>query len=355
MNRRRTGILRWLQALLPTALLAVGLASCGFGAELPLDNYLQRLERSLDRDIEPLPERLASLPRARDLQLVLASGSIDLLDLLALRGCELSITIGKSNSSLGKLAADSQRLLLELEFLALAPACVDSLAADADAELIATLQAAIASKQRQLPARIWNATLGGPEFRDFWNRPTRLGDYPAATGGEVPVALARLSVLASAWLAGDYRAGKEELEALLGEVRRGDGGALLAALDRQRAGFAAAAPALEARLQPAPICFGNTPSAEGRIVDTVVRKFFIGEVQPWSVQVARRRSELMPPVLALETSLTDVMPDAYRRWRQVRDPLLASAVEAPREHARSLAALLESCGLRPGADTAKAG
>ncbi len=351
MNRWRTGILRGLQALL----LAGTLASCDSGSDLPLDNYLTRLARSLDRDIEPLPERLPPLPRARDLQLDLTPGSIDLLDLLALRGCELSVTIGKSNSSLGKLAADSQRLLLELEFLALAPACVNSLDAGADAELIATLEAAMLSKRRQLPARIWNATLGGPEFRDFWKRPGRLGDYPAATGGEVPTALQRLSVLASAWLAGDYRAGGEELEALLDDVRRGDGGALLASLGQQQAGFAAAAPALEERLQPAPLCFGNTPSPEGRVVDTVIRKFFIGEVQPWSVQVARRRADLMPPVVSLETSLADIMPDTYRQWRQARDQLLASAVDAPREHARGLAALLESCGLRPGAGPAKAG
>ncbi len=351
MNRRRSGrMLRW-----PAWLLAGMLCGCSAGSDLPLDNYLTRLGRSLDRDIEPLTDRLPPLPRARELHLDLVSGSIDLLDLLAMRGCELNVTIGKSNSSLGKLATDSQRLLLELEFLALAPACIESLDANEDAGLIATLSAAIDKKRTQLPARIWNATLGGPEFRDFWKSPGRLGDYPAATGGDVPVALARLSMLVSAWLAGDYRAGGEELEPLLDEVRRGDGGALLASLARQRAGLAAAAPALQERLEPAPICFSNSPSPEGRIVDNVIRKFFIGEVQPWSVQVARRRGDLMPPVLSLETSLADVIPTAYRQWLQVRDPLLDSAVAAPREHARHLATLLESCGLRPGAGSAKPG
>ena len=90
------------------------------------------------------------------------------------------------------------------------------------------------------------------------------------------------------------------------------------------------------------------PSPEGRIVDNVVRKFFIAEVQVWSVQVARRRNQLMPPVLALEQSLRKAMPDAYRTWARQRNQLLASATDAPREHVRDLAALLESCGLRPG-------
>ncbi len=334
--------------------LAACLSSCS-GSDAPVDNYLTRLGRSLDRNIEPEPERLPPLPRARDLQLDLLPGSIDLLDLLALRGCELTITIGKSNSSLGKVATDSQRLLLELEFLALAPACIGALDPAEDEELIATLTEALASKREQLPARVWNATLGGPEFRSFWKRPNRLGDYPADTSGQIATALERLAALSAQWLDGDYAAGSEELEPLLADVRRGDGGALLASLDLQRAGLAAAEPALQDRVQPAPICFGNTPSPEGRIVDNVVRKFFIGEVQPWSVRIARRRADLMPAVHALESHLDAVMPTAYRDWSGQRDALLASATEAPREHARSLAALLDSCGLRPGTDPAKPG
>lgn len=335
-------------------LLALLLAGCG-GPQPPVDNYLTRLGRSLDRDIEPAAERLAPLPRARDLQIDLLPGSIDLLDLFALRGCELNITIGKSNSSLGKVAADSQRLLLELEFLALAPACIQSLDTREDEELVTTLKAAVASKREQLPARIWNATLGGPEFRSFWKRPNRLADYPSATGSQVTTALARLAELSRLWMEGNFLAGLDELEDLLGDIRRGDGGELLASLDLQRSGLAAARPALDERLDPNPICFGKTPSPEGRIVDNVVRKYFIGEVQPWSVQVARRRADLMPPVLALEAQLSSITPAAYQSWVLERDLLLESAVAAPREHARSLAALLETCGLRPGVDPAKPG
>lgn len=322
---------------------------CGTGGDAPIENYLTRLGRSLDRAIVPTAGRLPPLPRERDLQLDLPPRSIDLLDLLALRGCELSITIGKINSSLGKLAVDSQRLLLDLEFLSLAPACIDAMDPAEDAELIASLRAAVAGKRRRLPARIWNATLGGPEFRAFWQRPRRLGDYPANTGSQVVTALARLTELSIRWLEGDYRAGSEDLERLLGEVRLGDGGALLASLDLQRSGLAGAASALRDRTEQSPICLGNRASPEGRIVDNVVRKFFIGEVQPWSVRIARRRAELMPSVLALESSLREVTPPTYAQWCSLRDELLASAVAAPREHALALAALLESCGLRPGA------
>jgi hypothetical protein len=345
-------------ALTKTSLLVLAaclVTGCGASSDVPLDNYLTRLGRSLDRTIEPTVNRLPPLPRARDLQFDLRSGSINLLEMLALRGCELSITIGKSNSSLGKLANDSQRLLLELEFLSLAPACIDSLDPTGDAELITILQEAVANKRRQLPARVWNATLGGPEFRAFWKRPGSLGNYPENTGSQIVTALARLAELSTRWLDGDYQAGSEELEILLSDVRLGDGGALLASLELQRAGLASAAPALRDRTERAPICLGKAPSPEGKIVDTVVRKFFIGEVQPWSVQLARRRIELMSPVLALELNLAKVVPPAYRQWSSRRDQLLESAVQAPRDHARSLADLLEICGLRPGVDPAEPG
>ena len=344
MKKAHTGI--WV------LLLAVALMSgCSDGSSLPLDKYLTRLGRSLDRPIIVNAGRLPPLPRSRNLHIELQSQSIGLLDLLALGGCEISITVGNLNSSLGKLASDSQRLLLELEFLSLAPACISSLDPATDAELIATLHKAISDKRRTLPARIWNATLGGPEFRAFWKRPGRLDTYPANTGGQILTSLARLAQLSRVWLEGDYRAGGDELERLLGDIRLGDGGALLASLDLQRSAFAAATPAIQQRLEGAPICIGKTPSPEGKIVDNVVRKYFIGEVQPWSVQVARRRGEIMPPVLALELNLRNTMPAAYQAWSHERNELLETAADAPRDHAGHLAALLESCGLRPGANS----
>ena len=324
------------------------LPACAPGGGPPLENYLQRLERSLDVEIRPEGEPLPALPRSRDLHIDLLPGSIDMLDLLSLHRCELNITIGKSNSSLGKLATDSQRLLLELEFLALAPACIDSLDPGNDDELIALLQQGQREKRQQLPGRIWNATLGGPEFRAFWKRPRSLGDYPSGTGNAVPDAVIHLAQLTRAWLSGDYRAGRGQLEPLLDQVRRGDGGALLAALDLQQRGLRGANPAVRTRIE-SPLCFGGVPSREGEIVNNVVRKFFAGEVQPWSVRLQRRRRQLMAPVEELETLLAGVSPGAYREWRARRDRLLASGIEAPRRHARSLAELLETCGLRPGA------
>ena len=158
-------------------------------------------------------------------------------------------------------------------------------------------------------------------------------------------------MLVDAWLSGDYGVGGERLEALLGTVRRGDGGSLLASLAIQRRSLAGATPTVRRRIDAPALCFGGTPSPEARIFETVVRRYFIGEVQPWAVALARRRQLLREPLAALEGALEDVTPAAYRAWRVQRDTLLDSSIDAPRRHALAIAELLETCGLRPGSET----
>ena len=341
--------------IVATAWLTALLAACDLvsrAGEHPLTSYLARLQRTLDVTFVSQENAVPALPRSRVLTLELDTGSIDLLDMLALRDCALETTVGKSNSSLGKLATASQRLLLELEFLAQLPGCIASLNPSDDQALIVALREAQHRKREQLPARIWNATLAAPEFRAFWQSDGKLGAYPDNTSSQVPTALARLAQLTNAWLSGDYMSGHTELEGLLDQVRRGDGGKLLYAIDRQNQGLESSQAGLRHRLSEAPLCFGNTPSTAGQILETVVRKFFIGQVQPWSVRLQRRRQDLMPPVLALEQQLEIAMPPEYAHWRQQRHALLASAVDAPKTHALLLAELLESCGLRPGINPA---
>ena len=81
----------------------LALAACGAGGETPVPNYLARLGRSLDLPPESPSAGPPTLPRSRDLHIDLQAGSLDLLDMLALGDCRLDVTIGKSNSSLGKL------------------------------------------------------------------------------------------------------------------------------------------------------------------------------------------------------------------------------------------------------------
>jgi hypothetical protein len=72
-------------------------------------------------------DALEEPPVAAAMQLDIPSGTLDALDLVSLSGCNVQATIGKRNSSLGRHAKPSQRLLLELEYLRLAPQCINLL------------------------------------------------------------------------------------------------------------------------------------------------------------------------------------------------------------------------------------
>lgn len=321
------------------------LAGCGDkGPDAALQTYLERLARPLDT---PVPELQAQtvprMPQRRELQLETVPGNLGALDFLALTGCEVQITIGKRNSSLGLLATPSQRLLLELEFLQLVPACITTLRAEGRDALANDLEQARQQKTAQLPTLIFNATLASHEYRKLWQVPRVLGDYPAATSSSVFSALAAINAATERWLAGDYRADNLDFEVQLSEVAKGDGGALLKALALQAGSLEAGNALLERRLQQGPLCQGEFRPAAADIVRTVIEKYFVGAIQPWSAALGRRRHELLPLVSDLEDQLDSVMPPAYRHWQQQRNNRISSWAGAPREHVATLQDLLDSC------------
>ncbi|MDO8861834.1 DUF3080 family protein [Haliea sp. E1-2-M8] len=325
--------------------LCLLLASCGGQQpDAALARYLERLERTLDQPAPAveLPD-LPRMPPRGELRLDLERSNLGTLDFLALSGCEVQITIGKRNSSLGLLASPSQRLLLELEFLRLAPACIDHMRATERIHLAELLQDAHTLKQQQLPALIFNATLGGPEYRKLWQPPQRLGSYPAQTSSVPLTALAGINASARRWLAGDYAANNMEFEIQLSEVAKADGGALLKALALQAGWLEAGNALLRARRQRGPLCSGPIRPAAATTLRNVIGKFFVGEVQPWSAALGRRQHELLPLVAALESGLHSDLPGIYTRWQGRRDNRLQQWAGAPRRHVEELQAVLAPC------------
>jgi hypothetical protein len=329
-----------------TRLLAV-LALMACAQENPdsaFELYLERLSGALSVDVAPIDASpTPALPAPRDLQLDITGSDIDVLDFLALSGCELQVTVGKRNSSLGRLARDSQRLLLELEYLQLAPACIAYQREQGELELAATLEEAWTLKNSQLPALIFNATLGGKEYRQFWKAPAQPGVYPANTSSAVIASLEAVNDHARRWLAGDFGANNLQFELLLGEVTAGDGGALRQALAAQAGALRAANRMLALRMEQGPLCNPPLRPAAADILDNVIRKFFIAGTQPRAAELNRRYHDLMPPIAELEQLLTEALPPAYQPWQQQRDTDLAEWALAPREHVSQLQALQQPC------------
>ncbi len=333
--------------IIAIALLCLLAAACSNDSpDAPFATYIARLARTLEVEAPPhtASAPIPHPPRSGQMQIDPPEqdrlGGLDFLDL---QGCELQVTIGKRNSSLGRMARPSQRLLLELEFLRLAPACIGQLRGGGNKTLADTLQAAWAQKRAELPARIFNATLGGEEYRGMWRASTLTGEYPANTGSGVPDALAAVDALAARWLDGDYRADNEHFELLLGEIARGDAGQLWQALAQQADWLGTADAILAERATRGPLCAEHYRPAAADILPNVVRLYFIDGIQPRAAALGARFHSLLPPVQALEKRLQAVLPDNYRQWRDTREAQLEQLAAAPKTHVHALQALLEPC------------
>lgn len=328
------------------ASLAVLCACAPGGPDEPFALYLDRLGRTLQsRAGEPmLPTPVLQPPRTGALRIEIPGGSLDALDFLDLRGCALQVTVGKRNSSLGRLASDSQHLLLELEYLRLAPACVEQQREQGNAQLAQQLHTAWIRKREQLPALIFNATLANREYRQFW-RPSPLArSYPDHTSSASVTALEHVTGLARRWLAGNYQADNLEFEVLLSEIAAGDGGTLWRALGHQSAWLAEADRLVERRREAGPLCGPNRRPDAADIVPNVVRRFFVEGIQQRSARLGQRYHALLPPVRALESLLEAALPENYRQWRRARNAALDAYVDAPARHVQHLQALMLSCG-----------
>jgi hypothetical protein len=249
------------------------------GWEAQYQRYLSRLGHILSEDT-PVTQQpaLPAPPDTDQLHLNIPAGRLDTLDFLALSGCAVQASIGKRNSSLGRMASDSQRLLLALEYLQLAPRCI-TYQRERDATPLAdTLQHAWQLGRQQLPALIFNATLGGAEYRALWHNSASVSreNYPAASSSQVCSALQAINGRARRWLSGDFRADNRTFEILLSEVAASDGALLhtLADLDR-------------------------------------------------------RYRELLPPIVVLEELLSSALPPDYRNWQGARNARLAKLVTEP--------------------------
>lgn len=328
------------------AIVLLVVAGCG-GDHLdrPFEVYLDRLGRTLEQEaISPPPAApISRRPRTGQLRIDIAPDKFGALDFLDLRGCELQVTIGKRNSSLGKLARDSQRLLLELEFLRLAPACVTFLREQGETALAERLQLSWHSKKDQLPAFIFNATLANDEYQQFWKSRLPAPEYPANTASAVISALEAIDALALQWLAGDYRADNQAFEILLYRVSLGDGGTLWRALAHQQAWLEAADGLVQRRRSAGPLCSAQYRPQAADILPVVVRKFFIDGIQPRAAQLGQRQYQLLAPVSSLESRLGDTLPPAYVQWQAGRDTQLEQLAGAPMRHVAQLQQTLESC------------
>jgi len=311
-----------------------------------LANYIERLSTAAETGIVERGQNISQrvdLPSDLDTDSLTATGSLSLIDFLSLSGCELQVNIAKRNTSMGRTASASQRLILDLEFLRLAPACVTLMEEKEEDSIADTLRDNIELRRINLPASIFAATLGGPEWRKFWEQPMLLGSYPESASADSAQALWELSERVQRFLAHNWSAADEDLEPLLSDIRANSGGQLLAAAALQSGYLEHANDVLRSASSEGIYCKLKAITEAGTITKTVVAKYFASDVQRWSAQVSQRHYEIQSALIALESHLTSTLPPRYVDWVTQRDALLHGLYAAPREHVAVIKNTVNAC------------
>ena len=313
-----------------------------------LTNYVERLSTAADIDIEMVNggqniSRRVDLPSDLDTALLATTGSLSLVDFLSLSGCELQANIAKRNTSMGRTASASQRLILDLEFLRLAPACVTLMEEKEENSVANTLRENIELRRANLPTRVFAATIGGPEWQTFWDQPLLLGSYPESASGDSAQALWELSERVQRFLDHSWSTADEDLEPLLSSIRANSGGQLLAAAALQSDYLEHANDILRSAGKEGIYCKNDAITEAGTITKTVVAKYFAADVQRWSAQVSQRHYEIQSALIALESHLTSTLPPRYLDWVTERDALLHRLYAATREHVAVIKKTVNAC------------
>lgn len=344
-QRQSARLTAWPITLYLCCVALILLQACQRGApDSPLKRYLNQLDLALS--VTPPAVQIIAIPPAPEvgkLQWSIAPGSLDKLDFLQLSGCNVQANIGKRQTRLGLFAKPSQRLFLELEYLRLAPGCITRLRDSNNPTLAAILEEAWQQTQAQLPASIFNATLGSDEYRAFWLATPSPEDYPRISANATTTALHAITHQTRRWLNGDYRAHNRDFEVLLSEVAGGGGGARLQDWSRQIDWLATANLMVKQGLATGALCSNHKTEPVALRRTAMAHSYFIDVIQPGTAGSQLDYLTFMAPITALETQLSDALPPVYQRWSADRDQRVAALSSAPGRHVEQLSRIQHTC------------
>lgn len=316
----------------------------------PYQTYLERLHKVLEikspLTVTETSEKALILPSKRTLKLDNQVSNLSIREFLSLRQCKLHVTLAHRNSLIGKVASDSQLLINDLEILAYGPACLDRLGSS---PLKDKLEEFLRFKKQTMNASLWNAILAADEYQKFWRRSQPHSDYPktlaAETIDDLTAIVQFIQAVKNRQYAPDSNASRR-LEDHLGNLRFGDGGALLFEYESLTTTMINASKLLETALEQ-PLCFNNKPNTKARYFKNVIDKFFIDGIQSKSVLLNKRKSQILPAIQALEESLIEQAPDSFLNWRKYRQTQFSANKEIKR-HAQLIQKIYAQCGLQAG-------
>ncbi len=324
-------------------LLCLFVGGCQQQQLLPdtLDEYHTRLARVL-----ALPEHVSTpvisldYPSPEQRNINIPRISMPLADFYAISECELAPLIAQRNTSLGKVEPPSRRLVYEATLLHTITRCIE-LAGAIETQANATLYDALTSKQSHYPKAWANLIQNSQSIR------LGLGFSPGYIEGDIsdgfvetkaalqyllqarstpPLDIthleSQLAILESFRLLARLYRSTQLLTQKLGHINQ--------QLSEYNNDFTCANPAVKTQI---------------KILNNVMKQFFIQELQPIASHINRYQHELAP-VLNQIMSFPDIHP-SMSAYLDTQTQSFDAYQTAFKDHVGLLQQVLAICGLRP--------
>jgi len=278
-----------------------------------LQDYQQRLNRVLALDTAKVNlVSAAPLPTKNSLAASLPDLRMDLLDAFATRQCGLDQLIAERNSSMGKVLSASKRLHYEVKVLNVMERCLTK---TWDAPLQGQLVAFYSEKQQSIATAWRNMLLTDDTLRRRWHSSdTMLAPNDTNGFNESLSALKQLLNLQQAITAQDWAtASTIDPEQALATLYQYDFlSRLQFSLRYTSSWFDAVNPALLS-IEPASLCARSNQTEQLTILNTVFRKFFIGEIQAYLAELMRYQQQSWPLIAELyqDTAMLPVLEQRF--------------------------------------------
>jgi len=366
MNNKNTSLLSAVIGLVARLAVLVAIlpgAGCSSDSASKLNEYPERIARTLDRPHSPETATAAAVPerpQARDLRFEITSSSLDLLDFLSLNQCRLGQAVAKGNSALGKVAAPSQVMHQQRDFLLWAPACIEQLAAE-EPDLSQVLADALQQKQQQRMKLWWNGWFAGEEWQALAARSARLLDWSstpedsATSDAHMSLTLAALDYAlaqGAAWQQQQYGYDESLMEHHLQQLLLGESiGRWARSQYELTRRLNQVSDMLLWRQLEKPLCPAGSKTPTAEILQNVLHKFYLVGLQPYMSRNDRFGGELMQRLLALQELMVDYRAEhqlvVYQSWLKQLQQNRDEFQQASQRHVRLMSETLQSCGMMP--------
>ena len=314
-----------MKAILALALL-LSLSGCSkYNGDKLFDKYQQRLARVLELDAgaEPLPA-VTLLPAERDLKQPLPDLRLDMFDAYSTRRCGLDLLVGERNSSLGKVYTASKQLSYELRFLHQLQLCLQQ--EWQNTALLSELQQIYQQKQQSIGIAFQNMLLTDNTLRkELLGIRQTLPLHDVAGISETRQALTSLVQLQQMIEQQDWQAAQSiDIEQQLQQFYKFNFLSQLQFSLRSSSHHLQQINLLLQPVTPEQLCLKKADRQQLDILTNLFQKFFIGEVQQYTVNLQNYQQQLWPLLSQLYRD-TELHPALQQRfdgsYQQMQDQL----------------------------------